>query len=286
MHVVLGATGHIGSVLAQRLLDAGEPVTVVSRSADKARPWEQKGARAAVLDVHDGQALRAVLRAGTRLYLLNPTADPASDTVAEERQTLLSIVGALQGSGVEKVVAQSTYGAQPAPDAGDLGVLYEMERALEGLRIPTSVIRGAYYMSNWDGALESARASGEVHSFFPASFTLPMVAPADIAELAARLLTEPVQSTGLHYVEGPQAYSAADVADAFAAALGKPVRVTEVPRAAWRETFRALGFSQAAADAYAIMTGLTLDGCERPENPHRGKTTLRAYVDALVHRAS
>ncbi len=46
MHVVLGGTGHIGSALAQTLLDQREPVLVVTRRPDAAHAWTQRGAEA------------------------------------------------------------------------------------------------------------------------------------------------------------------------------------------------------------------------------------------------
>lgn len=55
-----------------------------------------------------------------------------------------SILTALDGSGIGKVVAQSTYGAQPGADIGDLGVLHEMEEALAAASVPSTVVRGAY----------------------------------------------------------------------------------------------------------------------------------------------
>jgi uncharacterized protein YbjT (DUF2867 family) len=62
----------------------------------------------------------------------------------------------LDGSGLEKIVAQSTYGAQPGEGKGDLNVLYDLEQALAAQPISVSVIRAAYYMSNWDAALKTA----------------------------------------------------------------------------------------------------------------------------------
>ena len=87
----------------------------------------------------------------------------------------------------------------------------------------------------------------------------------------------------VHYVEGPTPYTAADLARAFADALGRDVRAVETPRAGWTDAFRALGFSPAAAASYARMTEGTLDGAYgRPAAPERGSTTLAAYVAALV----
>jgi uncharacterized protein YbjT (DUF2867 family) len=284
MHIILGATGRVGSAVAMTLLDQGEPVTVVTRDPRRAEPFTRRGAVAAVADVHDADALRGVLQQGRSAFLLMPPADPSTDTVAEERRAVASITRALKGTQLRKVVVQSTYGAQPGEGLGDLAVLYDLEQAVAELEVRASVIRAAYYMSNWDSALGTARDEGVVHTFFPPDFHLPMVAPADLGRVAARLLTTQVEHTGVHYVEGPAAYSAGDVARAFAQALGHDVRTVEVPRSAWLATFRSLGFSAAAAASYARMTEIALEGTERPEAPERGRTTLAEYVSALSDR--
>jgi hypothetical protein len=110
---------------------------------------------------------------------------------------------------------------------------------------------------------------------FPPDFALPMVAPADIGSVVARLLTEEADHAGVRYVEGPAPYSAADVAGAFADALGRDVRAVETPRSEWIATFRSLGFSPAAAASYARMTVITIDHAEPLESAGRGVTTLR-----------
>jgi uncharacterized protein YbjT (DUF2867 family) len=159
------------------------------------------------------------------------------------------------------------------------------DRALKAQPIPASVIRAAYYMSNWDFSLQTARDEGVVHTLYPADFKLPMVAPHDIAQLAARLLTEPVESAGLHYAEGPAWYSSSDAAAAFAAALGRPVKAVVTPRAQWVAAFKPMGFSDAAAHSYAQMTALTLDqGPAQPGTPVRGSTTLQAHINGLVRK--
>lgn len=290
MHIILGGTGHVGSALTQRLLDAGEPVTIVTHDpkktgrTGKAKHELPQRAKVALADVHDVPALRKVLQQGTRLFLLNPPAAPATDTDAEERATAKSIIEALQGLRLEKIVAESTYGAQPVERAGDLGILYDMEKALEAQPIPFSVIRAAYYMSNWDASLKTAKGEGVIDSMYPAEFKLPMVAPQDLGEFAARLMTAPAEKTGVFYVEGPEQYSPGDVAAAFSEALGKPVSVRVTPREQWVAAFQALGFSPAAAKSYAEMTRITLDRLYTTETPVRGRTTLRAYVQALVGR--
>jgi hypothetical protein len=73
------------------------------------------------------------------------------------------------------------------------------------------------------------------------------------------------------------------VADAFAAALKRPVEIDVVPRAQWEAAFKAIGFSTAAAHSYARMTAATLDEhYEMPGEPERGIVTLQTFVNESV----
>lgn len=286
MHIILGGTGRVGSAVAMALIAQGEPVTIVTRQPARADEWRRRGARAAIADVHDEAALRRVFEQGERLFLLNPPADPATDTDVEERRTVDAISAALAGSGLSKIVAQSTYGARPGERCGDLTTLHYMEQALQAQPIPFSIVRGAYYMSNWDYSVETAKTSGAIHTLLPADLQLPMVAPRDLGRVAARLLTEPVERVGLHHVEGPDRYSPSDVGAAFAEALGRAVDVVSVPRASWRETFESMGFSAPAAESYARMTAVSVDEqFAAPQGPERGEVSLRQYIAELVQRS-
>ncbi len=51
--------------------------------------------------------------------------------------------------------------------------------------------------------------------FFPVDLILPIVAPSDLGDVAARRLTTPVSDTGVRHVEGPERYSAREVAHVF-----------------------------------------------------------------------
>ena len=182
-------------------------------------------------------------------------------------------------------MAESTYGAQPGEGLGDLGVLYEMEQELAGKDLSVSIIRAAYYMSNWDMALSTARQEGVVHTLYPVDLRLPMVSPDDIGQLAARLLMEPMDKTGLYYVEGPTQYSSTDVAKAFADALNKSVVALETPQEQWVPVLTSMGFSTKGAESMAAMTEVTLKkDYELPDSPVRGHTTLQAYVNQLVRK--
>lgn len=283
MNIILAANGHVGSATAKALLAMGEPVTVVLHSEQRAEEWKQQGAKVAIADVNDTEALRRVFSLGEKAFILNPPAVPSTDTVAAEKRSVAPILEALEHSGIRKVVAESTYGAQPGEGLGDLGVLYELEQGLAHLNIPATIIRAAYYMSNWDMSVNTAQQEGVVHTFYPVHFKLPMVSTDDIGGFAARFITEPIEKTGIQYVERPEEYSSNDVAAAFSAALNKPVKAEEIPQDQWIQVLQGVGFSQKAAQSMAAMTKITLEKKEHPDTPHRGKTTLREYINKMVN---
>ena len=283
MHVVMGATGNVGGAVADALLARGEAVTVLTRRPDRASIWRDKGARIVQADAEDAASLKAAFRMGKRAFLLNPAADPTGDTDSAERRTIANILAALDGSGLEKVVAALTYGAQPGEGIGDLSTLWELEEGLRRQSIPAAINRGAYYMTNWTGLADVVRQSGSLPSMFPADMPIPMVAPRDLGEAAADRLSSPLDDVGVVYVEGPELYTPRDVADAFAAALGRKIGLDVTERDRWEETFRSLGFSDAAARSFTRMTATIVDSdFDRQATPRRGKVTLSEFVSSVL----
>jgi uncharacterized protein YbjT (DUF2867 family) len=283
MYIVLGGTGHIGKTLIEELVKRNEEVTVVTHDAGKVQEIESKGAKAAVADVNDVEKLINIFEKGKRFFLLNPPADPATDIDVTERKTVQSILTAVKGSNAEYIVAASTYGAQKGDNIGDLGVLYELEQGLEQLGVPHTIIRSGYYYSNWDMAAESANTEGKLYTFFPPDFKLAMVAPADIAKLAAELLIKGTTNQKIVYCAGPTDYSANDVAKAFAKALNKDVEPVEIPKEAWEDTMQQVGYSGKSAKSMANMTRITIEqDYEIPDDPYRGAISIEEYIESSI----
>ncbi|WP_018454761.1 NAD(P)H-binding protein [Bradyrhizobium sp. WSM4349] len=286
MYVIMGGTGHVGSATADILLNRGKAVTIVTRYPSRVSGWRAKGAEIVEADVNHVSSLHAALRRGRRALLLNPPADPTTDTDAVERCTIANILAALAGSGLEKVVAVSTGGAQSGDRIGDLSTLWQLEEGLRQQSIPAAINRGAYYMSNWDSLLDTVCSTGKLPSMFPADLPIPMVAPQDHGRFAADRLLSGTDDAGVRYVEGPKRYSSAEVAGAFSKALGRPIDVEVTPRVEWYDAFLRLGFSEAAALSYTRMTEVSLDnGFDMPAEALRGTTTLERYINSLVARS-
>ncbi len=284
MFVIMGASGHVGAEVVKVLLEQGHELIALTHDPEHVDRLKRNGIQVALADIEQPDSLRQVFKRGRRAFLLNPPAPVDGDTDAIERHTVACILEALKGSGLEKVVVESTSGARSGERLGDLNVLWELEQGVQAQSIPAAINRAGYYMSNWDAQLDVVRSSGKLSSFFPQDLHLPMVAPRDLGVLAARRLLSGLDDVGIQEVEGPDRCSAKDVAAAFAKALRREVDVEVIPRTHWAGAFRQLGFSATAADSYARMTEVTVDSLEPSADPVRGTTTIDAYVQALAGR--
>lgn len=283
MFIVMGATGHVGAAVTDELLAKGEKVTILTRHPDRADAWQEKGAVVAAADVEDAGSLARAFRSGRRAFLLNPPADPSGDTDTIERRTIANILAALKDSDLEKVVAASTYGAQPGDAIGDLSTLWELEEKLRAQPIPAAINRGAYYMTNWLGFADAVRKTGVLPSMFPSDFVMPMVGPADLGRAAVDRLLASAHDTEVRCIEGPARYTPQDVADAFASALKRDVAVEVAPREQWDAVYQRAGFSPAAARAYVRMTAATLDnGFDPPASAERGSVDLHSFIASAM----
>ncbi|MBI0004515.1 NmrA family NAD(P)-binding protein [Bartonella sp. M0177] len=280
MFVVMGATGHIGSELTKNLLRSGRDVTVITRSKKRAENLVNLGARLAEIDIFDYHLLHEVLKQASGVYILNPPANPVYDVDVEERKTIAAITHALENTNLEKVIVQSTYGAQEGDHIGDLGSLYLLEKKVKEIYQEAMIVRAAFYMSNWDFALNDIVEKGCLTTIYPSHSIIPMVAPRDIADYLTGLVE--YGKAGIHYVEGPQRYTVQDVASAFQTALGKPVKLVEVKREDIENYYLSLTFSKSSAMSFAAMAFKTISGDWPPLNKiERGKITLQQYIEKL-----
>ena len=61
MYVIMGASGHTGSIIADSLLAKGEKVRVMGRDVGRLERFVRKGAEAVTADVTDAAALTKAL---------------------------------------------------------------------------------------------------------------------------------------------------------------------------------------------------------------------------------
>jgi len=288
MLVVTGATGNTGSVVADALLQQGQPVTVVLRDNAKADAWKSKGAQVAVADLADPVAFAAALKGAEAAYIMVPPLY-ATDTFLKDMADLADAMAAgIKASGIPYIVMLSSVGAQHPEGIGPIRNLHYAEKIIPAAAPNATILRASYFIENWAAVLAAATGGGVLPSFFPASFSFPMNATLDIGRIAADLLRHPAPGRRLVEMEGPAHYSPADIAATLTALLGKPVNVLELPLAAVVPEFTKLGFTEDVAKLFAEMYQGVLDGhvaAEGTGDHRKGTVTPQEVLAGLLKAA-
>ncbi len=283
MYAVTGITGKVGAAVARSLLSADQAVRAVVRERSKGGPWAALGCDIAVADLSDAAAAAAAFEGTEGVFILLPPVFDPSPGFAEARRVIESLRTALARSKPEKVVALSTIGTD-ALQRNLLNALGQMEQALGSLPMPVSFLRAAWFMEN--AALDIASASsGVIQSYLqPLDRPVPMVATDDVGRTAAALLQEHWIGRRVVELESAQRVSPNALAEAFAKALGHPVRAEAVPRDRWEAIFRRQGMKNPEPRMQMIdgFNAGWIDFADRGAHARKGLIGIDQAIAALV----
>jgi uncharacterized protein YbjT (DUF2867 family) len=241
MYAITGITGKVGGTLARTLLGRGQEVRAVVRDPGKGAEWAARGCQVSVAQMDDAKALTAAFTGAAAVFILPPPVFDPSPGYPEMRRVVDALAEALRTARPNRVLSLSTVGAQATQD-NLLSQLSMVEKQLSTLALPVTFLRPAWYLDNaaWD--VTTAHDSGVIHSFLaPLDRAIPMVSTHDVGRVAADLIQHEMPRHRIAELEGPRRVSPNDLANAFARALGKPVRAQAVPRSTWESLFRSQG---------------------------------------------
>ncbi len=284
MFVVAGVTGHVGSVVAEKLVAGGQKVKVIVRDAAKGAAWSKKGAEVAVGTLEDQAFLTGVLRGARGFFTLLPPNYQATDFFATQRKTADSIAGAVKASGVPHVVMLSSIGADLPAGTGPIRGLHYLENALRETGVKLTALRAGTFQENVANMVEPARKMGIFPNFAPsADYPMPQIATRDIGALAAESLVSPPAKSEIVDLHGP-AYANRQVAEKLGAALGKQLNVVDIPASGHVAALLQAGMSQSLAELFAEMYAGFASGKIVPKGDRtvQGKTTLDEVIKTLV----
>src|SRR6266545_258187 len=285
MFVVAGASGKTGRVVAETLLLQGKKVRVLVRDALGADAWRERGAEVTFAALEDGPALARAIEGATGFYALLPETFAGEDFHPHRRRMADAIAGAVKAGRVSHVVFLSAAAAVLPDGNGPAKDLHFAENALRATDTTVSVIRASYFQENILAALPAARHEGIYPSFFPsADLAFPTVATRDVGKLAARCFSEPPAQSEVIDLVGPM-YSVRQLAAKLGAALGRELRVVDVPVSAHVEVLTVqAGLPKQMAEAVAEMFACLASGrvVARGDRMVPGTTTLDEILPALL----
>jgi uncharacterized protein YbjT (DUF2867 family) len=284
MFVVAGVSGRTGQVVAEVLLAQGCKVRVLVRDARTRGSWDRRGAEVALLSLDDGDALTLALQGAAGFYTLLPEDGGKEQFDAHRRRMANAIAGAVKASRIPHVVLLSAAAAVLTQGNGPAQALHHLENALRATGTTLTAIRASYFQENVLTALPAAKYDGIFPNFLPsADAAIPTVATRDIGRLAARCLLEPPAKSEVIDLVGPM-YSMRQVSEKLAAAMGKGLRVVDIPAALHVEVLAKAGLSRQFAAAIAETYACFASGLVSPRGDRMisGTTTLDDILPGLV----
>ncbi|MGV4929679.1 NAD(P)H-binding protein [Streptomyces sp. BHT-5-2] len=245
--LVTGATGNVGRLVTEGLLDAGVDVRALTRNP--AAAGLPAGAEVVAGDLSEPDTLRKALDGVERMYLF-----PIPQAVRE-------VVGAAERAGVRRVVTLSS----GAVTAGfDTTHHLPVEQAVEASGMEWTHVRPGEFATNkvalWGPSIREERVVRHPNLdvvWFP-------VHERDIADVAVLALLGDGHHGAAYTVNGPPV-SLRDQVRAIAEALGEEIRCERVTPEEARERYvRQGGFAAVAAD---FLLGF-VDHAGNPADPH------------------
>ena len=285
MYVVTGATGNTGRVIANRLLDAGKKVRVISRSADHLKAFVSRGAEPFVAELSDRAALQKAFAGAEAVYAMIPPSATSQDYRTEQRRVTDAVAGALQTAGIKHVVTLSSVGADKPSGTGPVAGLHELENKLNTISGLNMVhVRPGYFMENTLGQARAIRAMGKMAGPIDGDLKMPFIATQDIANAAADLLLK-LDFTGKQTREllGQRDLSYNEVAQIIAKAIEKPdLQYAEFPADKVKPVFIQLGMSANIADLILEMSAALNSGHMRALETRSAKNTTPTSFETFV----
>ncbi|MEU3660363.1 NAD(P)H-binding protein [Streptomyces sp. NPDC032940] len=218
--LVTGATGRVGRVVIDELLDAGLPVRALTRRAEAAATLPAK-VEVFIGDLTAPESLDPALSGAGAVFLVW-TAPPRTAAAVVERLA----------AHVRRIVFLSSPYRTPHPffqQPNPMAVLHAgLERLIAATGLESTIIRPGMFASNSLAWWAPAIRAGEVVRWpYGAAESAP-VDDRDIAAVAARTLRQDGHVGGDYVLTGPESLTQAEQVDVIGGALGRRIAFEEM----------------------------------------------------------
>lgn len=218
--LVTGATGTIGSRVAQVLQQKGAAVRIGVRTPTK--ELAAQGLEVAAFDFARPETIAAAVQGAFAIFLLTPF-------VEHFRGQVEAVVSAARAAGVQFILRMSAFGAHPESADSISREHGQCEELVKHSGLGWAIIRPTFFQDNFITAQgQGIVATGAFYGASAGQRTA-YIASSDIAASAAAILLAPKAHQGQTYIlTGPSAHTDHEVADFLSAALGRKVSYVEL----------------------------------------------------------
>jgi len=217
--LVTGSTGTIGSQVLTHLQGQGAEVRALTRSPETAQV--PAGVTPAAGQLGDIDTFRSALTGVSTLFLLVPN-------VADELTQAMLAVTVAREAGVKGIVYLSVFKGEVYADVPHFAGKATVERMIEALDLPATVLRPAYFIQN-DLRQKDLLLGPGVYGAPIGAKGVSMVDIRDIAAAAAAELLRRERAPAslphdVYDLVGPDSLTGESIAAIWSEALGRPVR--------------------------------------------------------------
>lgn len=287
-YVITGATGHIGSVIANRLLEAKKDVRVIGRSADRLASLVAKGAKPFVGDLEDAAFVDRAFSGAKAAFVMIPPKIAEKGFRAYQDKLSGDYAAAITTNKVTHVVALSSIGAEISAGVGPVSGLHELEQRLNKTDAAVLCLRPGFFMENMLMNVPMIKQMGVLGSALKSDLKLSMIATVDIGEYGARRLSNlDFSGKTVQELRGPQDLSMNLVARALGEAIGIPgLKYVPFSYEDTRQGMITMGLPAELADLYIEMYRAFNDGIAKPTQERSARTntptTIHAYAKSFA----
>ncbi|MBA4014196.1 MAG: NAD(P)-dependent oxidoreductase [Phenylobacterium sp.] len=281
MYAITGATGQLGRLALDALLNTVAPDQIVALARDPAKLADvaARGVQVRAFDYDAPQTLAPALAGVERLLLIS------SSEVGKRTPQHQAVIDAAKTAGVSFIAYTSILRADVSP----LGLAVEhraTEAALQASGLAHALLRNGWYTENYVQAAPAALAHGALLGS-AGDGKISAASRADYAAAAVKVLTGEAVS-GTYELAGDEAFTLTQFAQALSEVAGKPVVYSNLPEADYAAALKGAGLPApiaemlAQSDAAAAQGALFDDGrvlsglIGRPTTPF--KETLAAAI--------
>jgi uncharacterized protein YbjT (DUF2867 family) len=285
MYVITGATGNTGSVVAERLLEAGQKVRVVGRDPKRLERFTGKGAESFIADATDGGALTNAFAGAKAVYAMIPPNIGAPDVRAYMESVSDALCSAMGKNGIKYAVVLSSVGADKSHGTGPVAGLHSLEKKLEGIPgLNALFLRAGYFMENLLPQAGVIKSMGIMAGPVTEDLPLPMIATRDIGAYAAEaLLKLDFIGKSTHELQGSRDVTYVETAKIVGASIGKEDLTYKLaPAAQLKPVLMQMGMSSNMADLLLEMADALNSGHMKMLEPRSPANTTPTTLETFV----
>lgn len=272
-------TGNVGRQVTRRLLDAGEhEIVLLARDAGKLKEEQSRGAKVITGDLADADYVRRATEKTETLFWVTPPDYTTDDLNAFQHRLAENAAAAIKANNISRTVVLSSLGAHLGDGFGPVTGLGQVESVIRRATSNLVILRPTLFMENFLPSLQSIAEAGSIYLPVAGDAKISMIATKDIADVAAKVLSQPFHGTQLVPLHGPKEYTFNEVAGIIGETLGKTVNHTTVSPEQSREALKGIGASDNVADMFNELWSTIDNGTIKGEHARTKDTTTRTTM--------